>query len=53
MGTQTHLSPNFSFSLDFVHFLKCWKIENRNSIKKKIGKYKILKFPHFWGDVPR
>ena len=50
MGTPTHLPSKLSFSSDFGHFiLKMLEIEKIAYVSRK----NILKYHHFWGDVPR
>ena len=50
IGTQTHLPPKFGFSSDFGHFiLKMVKNAKFSSMSRK---KKMLKYHHFWGDVP-
>ena len=50
MGSQTHLLPKFSFSLDFGHFIS--KMLEKAKFPN-VSREKILKCPNFGGDIPR
>ena len=50
MGTQTHVSPKFSFSSDFGHFISKM-LENAKFAN--VSRKKMLKYHNFWGDFPR
>ena len=50
IGTQTHIPQKFSFSSDFGHFIL--KMEE-NAKFSSVSRKRMLKYHHFWGDVPR
>ena len=49
-GTQSHLPPQFRFSLDFDHFILKMLV---NTQKLKVLRKKFLKHPNLWWVDPR